>query len=95
MRRAQRATTLRSKVGKTLHKDRIMRFFQNRGQNIGNSSLTAIDTVSAQGDTNQQEFYPILETMPITAMNKIVNLELQAAGGVESLVFFKEITKSI
>lgn len=80
---------------KPLHKDRIMRFFQNRGQNIGNSSLTAIDTVSAQGDTNQQEFYPILETMPVTAMNKIVNLELQAAGGVESLVFFKEITKSI
>ena len=80
---------------KPLHSDRMLRFFQNRGQTPHNLSLRLLDgAIQEQGATNQSKFYPILETLPLTENPKTVSLEMNAAD-VEDIAFFKEITKSI
>ena len=80
---------------KPLHEDRILRFMNNRGQNISNITLNQIDTKQIQGAFNQIPFYPILETMPLTQEDKLVNLELNSNAGAQNVIFFKELTKSI
>ncbi len=80
---------------KPLHSDRLLRFFQNRGQTPHNMSLRLLDGHNQeQGATNQSKFYPILETLPITENSKTVSIELNAAD-VQDIAFFKEITRSI
>ena len=66
----------------------------NRGQNISNISFNQIGTSETQGANNQIEYYPILETMPITPDDKLVNLELNSAGA-QDVIFFKELVRSI
>jgi len=79
--------------GESIHKNRMERFFKNRGQSFTNSSLRMIQCNQLQRDYaaapalvgaatpnsngNQTQLYPILETMPITQGTKIVNLELE------------------
>ena len=79
---------------KSLHEDRILRFMNNRGQNVSNMTLNQIGTTETQGDNNQIRFYPILETMPLTQTEKLVNLELNSAGA-QDVIFYKELVKSI
>jgi len=92
--------------GESIHKNRMERFFKNRDQRWTNSSLRQIQSNQPQrafgaapaNGGNQLQWYPILETMPLTQGVKIVNLELEgtAAGGEpQDLVFFKELQKSI
>lgn len=79
--------------GESIHKNRMERFFKNRGQRFTNSSLrqiacnqlqraNAADPAAPGAGTpntngNQVGMYAILETMPITQGTKIVNLELE------------------
>tara|TARA_R100000541_G_scaffold8445_1_gene15986 strand:- start:100 stop:1689 length:1590 start_codon:yes stop_codon:yes gene_type:complete len=79
---------------KSLHEDRILRFMNNRGQNVSNMTLNQIGTSETQGAQNQVRFYPILETMPLTQTEKLVNLELNSASA-EDVIFYKELVKSI
>ncbi len=79
---------------KPLHEDRILRFMNNRGQNISNMTLNQIQTAQIQGVFNQVPFYPILETMPLTREDKIVNLELTSTAA-KDVIFFKELTRTI
>ena len=79
---------------KSLHEDRILRFMNNRGQNVSNLTLHQIGTSETQGANNQVPFYPILETMPLTQTEKMVNLELNSAGA-EDIIFYKELVRSI
>ena len=79
---------------KPLHKDRILRFEQNRGTYPSNTSLQLMQTAEAQGATNQKDMFPILETLPITQSQKIVNLELTSAGA-QDVVFYKELIRTI
>jgi hypothetical protein len=82
--------------GKPLHEDRMLRFFNNRGQNVSNMTLQTISVDDEQnGAANQIPFYPILETMPLTRDEKIVNLELNSAGGAKDVVFYKELVRTI
>ena len=97
--------------GESLHKNRMERFFKNRGQRFTNSTLrqigcnqvarvAAIPATAPAGsivDGNQVRFYPILETMPITTSTKIVNLELEGTAGnpPQDVIFFKELQRSI
>jgi len=81
---------------KPLHEDRLLRFFNNRSQNVSNISLNQLETSKAQdADANQLNFYPILETMPLTRDEKLVNLELNSTGGAKDVIFFKELVKTI
>ena len=80
---------------KPLHRDRITRTFNNRGQNISNFSLNAIKIGAQQaGDANQLALYPIYETLPLTQAQKIINFKLNAPA-IQDVVFFKELQKSI
>ena len=80
---------------KPLHKDRILRFEQNRGTYPSNTSLQLLKTEETQtGAANQIDMFPILETLPITQAQKIVNLELTSAGA-QDVVFYKELIRSI
>ncbi len=80
---------------KPLHRDRIARTFNNRGQNISNFSLNAIQVGAAQlADANQLALYPIYETLPLTQQQKVVNFKLEAAA-IQDVIFFKELQKSI
>ena len=83
---------------KPLHRDRIMRFFNNRGQMVSNTSLIAINTGTPQEtNQNQQKIFPILETLPLTATQKLVNLEITAPIGAvpTAITFYKELNRSI
>ena len=81
---------------KPLHSDRILRFMNNRGQNVSNMSLMSIDTLEpSQASFNQIAITPILETMPLTQGEKIVNLELNSTAGAKDVIFFKELVKTI
>ena len=81
---------------KPLHKDRILRFEQNRGSYPSNTSLQLISTETQQANSaNQIASYPILETLPLTATSKIVNLEMVAAAAPEDVIFFKELVRVI
>jgi len=79
---------------KSLHEDRILRFMNNRGQNVSNLTLHQIGTSETQGANNQVDYYPILETMPLTQGDKLVNLELNSAGA-KDVIFYKELVRSI
>jgi len=80
---------------KPLHRDRIARTFNNRGQNISNFSLNAVKIGAQQaGDANQLALYPIYETLPLTQAQKIINFKLNAPA-IQDVVFFKELQKTI
>ena len=84
--------------GKPIHKDRIMRFEQNRGQYPSNTSLTILECNALQATGgNQHRIYPILETLPLTKSQKLVDLRLDAGAGqtVEDVIFFKELVRTI
>lgn len=77
-----------------LFKDRALRFLKNRDQRPENLSFNVIDANALQaGDANQKNFYPILETLPLSTESKIVNLELD--GTPQDVIFFKELAKTI
>ena len=79
-----------------LHRERILRTFNNRGQDISNLSLDLIGVAGTQGGANQIPFDPIFETLPLTQDQKIVNFKItQDGGGAEDVVFFKELVKTI
>ena len=80
---------------KPLHRERIIRTFNNRGQDISNLSLNLISVADTQGGANQKPFDPIFETLPLTQDQKIVNFKLVSGGGAQDVVFFKELVKSI
>ena len=88
-----------------LHQDRIMRFFNNRGQNIDNLSLSMIDTSAIQGNSNanrdnQVDYYPLLETLPITPVAKDVQIQmvggaLGAPAALQDIILYKECVRTI
>ena len=78
-----------------LHSDRILRFMNNRGQNVSNMSLRSLDTTEPQGALQEIQIYPVLETMPLTQGEKIVNLELNSTAGAKDVIFFKELVRTI
>jgi hypothetical protein len=79
---------------KPLHRERILRTFNNRGQDISNLSLNLLAVAETQGTANQIAFDPIFETLPLTQDQKIVNFKITSAGA-QDVVFFKELVKSI
>ena len=78
-----------------LHKDRLVRTILNSGDTPTNLTLHGYQNgVTQTGGTNQRALYPILETMPLTRTQKLVNLELTSAGA-EDVIYFKELRRTI
>ena len=83
-------------VGTPLHRDRVLRTFNNRGQNVSNMSFKQIQVAAPQGaNQNQSAWGPIFETLPLTQNDKIVNFRIEQGGGAEDVIFYKELVKSI
>ena len=83
-------------VGTPLHRDRVLRTFNNRGQNVSNMSFNQIQVAAPQGaNQNQSAWGPIFETLPLTQNDKIVNFRIEQGGGAEDVIFYKELVKSI
>lgn len=79
-----------------LHRDRVKRTMDNRGQDIKNFSFQAINVDAAQESyANQTNMYPVYETLPLTQSSKVVNFNLVSNGNAANLVFYKELVKSI
>ena len=71
-----------------LHQDRMLRFFNNRGQTIGSLRNEAV------GGSGTVDQYAILETMPLTQSSKNVDLEINSAG-IEDIILYKELVRTI
>ena len=78
-----------------LHQDRVLRFMNNRGQTISNMGMYASDCRAQQGDGQQTALTPICETLPLTAGSKTVTLQLAAAGGIQDVILYRELVRSI
>jgi hypothetical protein len=78
-----------------LHKDRIVRTILNKGESPTNLTLHGYQNgVGQNNGVNQRKLYPILETMPVTRTQKLVNMELSSAGA-EDVIYFKELRRTI
>lgn len=83
-----------------LHQDRIMRFFNNRGQNVDSLTLSMINTNASQGNSNttrtqQVDYFPLLETLPITNVAKDVQIQMNGAAPLKDIILYKEVIKTI
>ena len=83
-----------------LHRDRIKRTMDNRGQDINNFSLQSINVDAGQlANANQTNMSPIYETLPLTQTSKVVNFNLVRdnafAGTAGNIIFYKELVKTI
>jgi len=79
---------------RNLHQDRILRFMNNRGQTTESLRLEGrrvndkdIEAVNAH--------YIITETLPITQGTKAVDLEINSPAGMEDIIAYKELIRSI
>ena len=79
--------------GMNLHQDRILRFFNNRSQAVHSLRLSANDVASPSSTLT--DVYPILETCPLTQSSKMVDVEIEASGGVQELILYKELVRTI
>lgn len=78
-----------------LHKDRIVRTILNSGESPTNLTLHGYQNgVGQTNGANQRPLYTILETMPITRTQKLVNMEL-TSGGAQDVIYFKELRRTI
>ena len=73
--------------------DRINRFFLNRGKDVGNVTelVRKWNVNDADAGTISNA---ILETLPMTDNQKLVNIEING-GGLNDFIIFKEITKEV
>ena len=82
----------------SLHYDRILRFMNNRGQNISSIALVSIDCEAVQTNAanrpNQVSIFPILETLPIKTTSKTVTLQLNATA-INDVLAYKEVVRTI
>lgn len=93
------------RYAQNLHQDRVLRFMNNRGQDISNLSLRTLDNVAIQGTNNSREnqlqIFPICETLPVRPEPKTVTLNLEGnpIGSVSTtigdVIMYKELIKTI
>ena len=79
--------------GKNLHQDRLLRFFNNRSQAVHSLRLSASNV--AEPSSTQTDIFPILETCPLTQSSKMVDMEIESAGGLQELILYKELVRTI
>ena len=94
------------RYAQNLHQDRVLRFMNNRGQDISNLSLRTLDNVAIQGTnndtrTNQLQIFPICETLPVRPEPKTVTLNLEGnpigtvSTTIGDVIMYKELIKTI
>ena len=79
---------------KNLHQDRVLRFMNNRGQTASNMGMYSLDSNELQA-RQQEDLTPICETLPLTAGQKTVTLQLLSVAGVNDVIAYKELVRTI
>ena len=79
---------------RNLHQDRILRFMNNRGQTTESLRLEG-RRVNDPGIEAVNAHYIITETLPITQGTKAVDLEINSPGGMQDIIAYKELIRSI
>jgi len=84
-------------IGSSLHRERIARAYKNRGVRVEDERLATIL------NTQNQEFdlsgilpmSVICETMPLTAEQKLVEVEITGAAALDEIILYKELAVSV
>jgi len=80
--------------GNNLHQDRLLRFFNNRGQTVHSMRLSANNVL--EPESQQTPIFPILETCPLTETSKMVDIEINDNDtGIEEVILYKELVRTI
>ena len=79
--------------GASLHQDRLLRFFNNRSQAVHSLRLSGNNV--AEPSSTLTDVYPILETCPLTQSSKMVDMEIESTGGLQELILYKELVRTI
>ena len=82
-----------------LYEDRVLRFLRNRGEQPQNVTFNMLSTSKTEGSdnatrSNQIPFYPILETVPGSGENQMLNLNINATSN-QQVILYKELLKTI
>jgi len=83
-------------IGSSLHRERIARAYKNRGVRVEDERLATILNTTNQ-EFNLAGVLPmsvICETMPLTAEQKLVEVEITGAGALDEIVLYKELAVS-
>ena len=79
---------------RNLHQDRILRFMNNRGQTTESLRLEGRRVNDADIESVNAHFI-ITETLPITQGTKAVDLEINSQNGMQDIIAYKELIRSI
>ena len=85
------------KLGSALHRDRIQRAYDNRGVPYKDSRNAVVLKLTNQetGNAGVLPMSCIVETMPITEKQKLVEVDIQGAGALDQIILYKELIKSV
>lgn len=85
------------KIGSALHKERILRAYNNRAVALKDARICAL--LQTQNQETAQAGSPamsvIVEALPLTEGQKLVELEIVGAGAMNEITLYKELVKSI
>ena len=84
-------------LGSSLHRERVARAYKNRGVRVGDERLATILNNQNQ-EIDLSGVLPmsvIVETMPLTADQKLVEVEITGAGAMAEIVLYKELAVSV
>lgn len=85
------------KIGSALHRERIERAYNNRGVPYKDSRNAVILKLTNQetGNAGVLQMSAIVETLPLTERQKLVEIEIVGAGALADITLYKELIKSI
>jgi len=85
------------KYGQQLHKDRLIRAYRNKNTPLKNLSLMLMRTsaANANGPDRTQSLRAIVEPLELTDEEKNLQLQVNSAGGLQDLILYKELVKTI
>jgi len=79
---------------KQLHKERITRAYVNKSVPLKNLELRLYRHSATQANTRTEQLSAIVEPMPLTDEDKLVQLEITAAATNQDIILYKELVVS-
>jgi len=85
------------KIGSALHRERIERAYNNRGVPYKDARNAVVLKLTNQETANAGvlQMSAIVETLPLTEKQKLVEIEIAGAGALADITLYKELIKSV
>ena len=85
------------KINSALHRERIQRAYDNMGVPYKDSRNAVVLRTTNQetGNAGVLGMSAIVETMPLTERQKLVEVEIVGAGALADITLYKQLIKSI